>query len=109
MTNARLLSKTAAPDAHPAVQSGAIASGAVASAPRRVHVVTFGCQMNKYDSLLAEGRFRRAGYATTDRIDDADVVLFSTCSVRDHAEERTFSWLGELKRVKAQRPDLVVG
>lgn len=79
------------------------------SAPRRVHVVTFGCQMNKYDSLLAEGRFRRAGYATTDRMEDADVVLFNTCSVRDHAEERTYSWLGELKRAKSARPDLVVG
>jgi len=79
------------------------------AAPRRVHVVTFGCQMNKYDSQLAEGRFRRAGYATTESMDDADVVLFNTCSVREHAEERTFSWLGELKRVKEQRPDLVVG
>jgi len=71
--------------------------------------VTFGCQMNKYDSLLAEGRFCKAGYATTDRIDEADVVLFNTCSVRDHAEERTYSWLGELKRAKEKRPDLVVG
>ncbi|MBL8860454.1 MAG: tRNA (N6-isopentenyl adenosine(37)-C2)-methylthiotransferase MiaB [Planctomycetes bacterium] len=77
--------------------------------PRRVHVVTFGCQMNKYDSLLAEGRFRRAGYATTDRLEEADVVLFNTCSVREHAEERTYSWLGELKRAKERRPDLVVG
>jgi len=79
------------------------------AAPRRVHVVTFGCQMNKYDSLLAEGRFRRAGYATTDRMEDADVVLFNTCSVRDHAEERAYSWVGDLKRAKAERPDLVVG
>jgi tRNA-2-methylthio-N6-dimethylallyladenosine synthase len=76
---------------------------------RKVHVVTFGCQMNKYDSLLVEGRFRRAGYAATERIEDADVVLFNTCSVRDHAEERTWSWLGELKRAKAARPELVVG
>lgn len=79
------------------------------SAQPKVHVVTFGCQMNKYDSLLAEGRFRRAGYVTTERMDDADVVLFNTCSVREHAEERTFSWLGELKRAKAQRPELVIG
>ncbi len=81
---------------------------APAGAPR-VHVVTFGCQMNKYDSLLAEGRFRRAGYVTTERMEEADVVLFNTCSVRDHAEERTYSWLGELKRAKQERPDLVVG
>jgi len=108
MSTNRVQSKVSAPD------SGAAASTTHASettevAPRRVHVVTFGCQMNKYDSLLAEGRFRRAGYATTDRMEDADVVLFNTCSVRDHAEERAYSWVGELKRVKAERPDIVVG
>lgn len=79
-----------------------------ADAPK-VHVVTFGCQMNKYDSELVEGRFQRAGYGVTDSMDDADVLLFNTCSVRDHAEERTWSWVGELKRAKEQRPDLVIG
>ena len=78
------------------------------SAPK-LHVVTFGCQMNKYDSELVEGRFKREGYVTTPEMGEADVVLFNTCSVRDHAEERTWSWVGELKRVKEQRPDLVVG
>jgi tRNA-2-methylthio-N6-dimethylallyladenosine synthase len=76
---------------------------------RSVHVVTFGCQMNKYDSLLAEGRFRRAGWRIAGELEDADVVLFNTCSVRDHAEERAWSWVGELKRAKARNPDLVVG
>jgi tRNA-2-methylthio-N6-dimethylallyladenosine synthase len=75
----------------------------------RVHVVTFGCQMNKYDSLLAEGRFKRQGYVTTETMDDADVVLFNTCSVREHAEERTYSWLGELKHAKNANPKLVIG
>ncbi|MAB80201.1 MAG: tRNA (N6-isopentenyl adenosine(37)-C2)-methylthiotransferase MiaB [Planctomycetes bacterium] len=74
-----------------------------------LHVVTFGCQMNKYDSLLVEGRFRAAGYRLTEEVSTADVVLFNTCSVRDHAEERVYSWLGEIQRVKAERPDLVVG
>ncbi len=76
---------------------------------RKLHVVTFGCQMNKYDSLLVEGKFKGQGYATTDSMDDADVILFNTCSVRDHAEERTFSWLGELKRAKESNPGLVIG
>ena len=75
----------------------------------RVHVVTFGCQMNKYDSQLVEGRFRRKGWTTVDSMDEADVVLFNTCSVRDHAEERTMSWVGELRRLKKDRPQLVVG
>lgn len=83
--------------------------GETGSPPLRVHVVTFGCQMNKYDSLLAEGRFKRRGYAISESMDDADVVLFNTCSVREHAEERTYSWLGELKRAKDKRPDLVIG
>lgn len=84
-------------------------SGPLPGTARRVHVVTFGCQMNKYDSLLAEGRFRHHGYEITGALEEADVVLFNTCSVRDHAEERAYSWLGELKRAKAARPDLVIG
>jgi tRNA-2-methylthio-N6-dimethylallyladenosine synthase len=82
--------------------------GAPSDAPR-VHVVTFGCQMNKYDSELAEGRFRARGYVTTPTLDEADVVLFNTCSVREHAEERTYSWLGEIRRAKESRPELVIG
>ena len=80
-----------------------------APAGKRVHVVTFGCQMNQYDSQLVEGRFLGAGYSLSPTLDEADVVLFNTCSVRDHAEERVYSWLGELKRAKAARPDLVIG
>ena len=76
---------------------------------KKVHVVTFGCQMNKYDSTLVEGRFKAQGYQTTEHLEEADVVLFNTCSVRDHAEERTWSWVGELKRAKRERPELVIG
>ncbi len=79
-----------------------------AAAPQ-LCVVTFGCQMNKYDSSLVEGRFRKSGYGTTSSVEDADVVIFNTCSVRDHAEERTWSWVGELKQLKKRRPDMVIG
>jgi tRNA-2-methylthio-N6-dimethylallyladenosine synthase len=82
---------------------------APAGAAPSLHVVTFGCQMNKYDSQLVEGRFRRHGYRLTPSLDEADVVLFNTCSVREHAEERVWSWVGELKREKEHRPDLVIG
>jgi len=86
------------------------AEGALACEERpSLHVVTFGCQMNKYDSLLVEGRFLRHGYRLVERPDEADVILFNTCSVRDHAEERVYSWVGELKRLKARRPELVIG
>ena len=74
-----------------------------------VHLVTFGCQMNKYDSLLVEGRFVQAGYRLAARMEEADVILFNTCSVREHAEERVYSWVGELKDAKARRSDLVLG
>jgi tRNA-2-methylthio-N6-dimethylallyladenosine synthase len=78
------------------------------SAPA-LHVVTFGCQMNKYDSLLVEGRFVERGWRLTEKMEEADAILFNTCSVRQHAEERVYSWLGELKRLKRARPDLVIG
>ncbi len=84
------------------------ASSADGAAPA-LHVVTFGCQMNQYDSLLVEGRFRTHGYRLTDDIEAADVVLFNTCSVREHAEERVYSWLGRLRSAKERRPGLVVG
>ena len=83
-------------------------AGTPAGAPK-LHVVTFGCQMNKYDSELVEGRFRRRGWSTTGEVAEADLILFNTCSVRDHAEERVHSWVGELKREKERRPDLVIG
>jgi tRNA-2-methylthio-N6-dimethylallyladenosine synthase len=76
---------------------------------RAVHLVSFGCQMNKYDSELVEGRFRARGWRVTGRIADADLVLFNTCSVREHAEQRVYSWLGELRREKARRPELLIG
>lgn len=78
-------------------------------AARAVHLITFGCQMNKYDSGLVEGRFRARGWRVADSVAEADVVLFNTCSVREHAEERVYSWLGELKAEKQRRPELVLG
>jgi tRNA-2-methylthio-N6-dimethylallyladenosine synthase len=97
MSTTRVLSADSAP-----------ASGEARSVPK-LHVVTFGCQMNKYDSLLAEGRFRREGWALTSSMEEADLVIFNTCSVREHAEDRTWSWVGELKSAKQRRPELVVG
>ncbi|MEM7307230.1 MAG: tRNA (N6-isopentenyl adenosine(37)-C2)-methylthiotransferase MiaB [Planctomycetota bacterium] len=88
---------------------GADEARAGSSTAPAVHLVTFGCQMNKYDSLLVEGRFTRRGYRVAGSLDEADVVLFNTCSVRDHAEERVYSWVGELKRAKEANPELVIG
>jgi tRNA-2-methylthio-N6-dimethylallyladenosine synthase len=108
MSTTRHQSQTSA-NAEPSPEADSPLPENVQGAGQKLHVVTFGCQMNKYDSELVEGRFKRRGYETVADMGDADIVLFNTCSVRDHAEERTWSWVGELKKVKAERPDLVVG
>jgi len=75
----------------------------------KVFLQTFGCQMNKLDSSLVETALRQAGFEFVDNATDADVVLLNTCSVRDHAEHRVLSHLGNLKRIKESKPGLVVG
>ena len=66
----------------------------------RLYVETYGCQMNVADSDLIVGVLGGQGYERTDDPADADVLLVNTCAVRDHAEQRVLSRLGELKRYK---------
>ena len=77
--------------------------------PRKVFIDTVGCQMNVLDSEVVVGTLKRQGYVLTARPDDADVILFNTCSVREHAEEKTFSALGRAAPIKKARPETVVG
>ncbi|MBY0513714.1 MAG: tRNA (N6-isopentenyl adenosine(37)-C2)-methylthiotransferase MiaB [Gemmataceae bacterium] len=77
--------------------------------PKTVYIETVGCQMNVLDSELVVGALRRAGYSLTDAPADADVLLFNTCSVREHAEEKTYSALGRVRHVKRRNPDAVIG
>lgn len=74
-----------------------------------IYLETFGCQMNELDSQLVASRLRTLGYSFTQQADSADVVLYNTCSVREHAEQKVWSRLGELALRKARRPELVVG
>jgi len=76
---------------------------------KRFLIRAFGCQMNKLDAELVRGELLRAGYAECPEPDRADVVLYHTCSVRAHAENRVYSNVGKLKFLKRRRPDLVVG
>ncbi len=78
------------------------------AAGRRLYVETFGCQMNVLDSELVVGALRREGYEPTEDRKRADLVLFNTCSVREHAEDKVWSRLGELKPQKRRNPDLVI-
>ena len=73
----------------------------------RVYIETYGCQMNVSDSELMIGLLGREGYVPTDNPAGADVLLVNTCAVRDHAEQRVLSRMGELKRYKG--PDGVLG
>jgi len=75
----------------------------------KVFIHAFGCQMNKLDAELAMGALRRAGGEPTDSVEEADVILYHTCSVREHAEERVYSNVGKLKFLKRRRPEIVIG
>ena len=77
-------------------------------ASRRAFLHTFGCQMNKLDSELLAGRLQEAGFTLVRRREEADLVVYNTCSVRQKAEEKVYSHLGELKRLKDANPDLVI-
>ncbi|MBY0263062.1 MAG: hypothetical protein K2Q20_12010, partial [Phycisphaerales bacterium] len=76
---------------------------------RTVYLETFGCQMNELDSELVTGQLRALGYAMTPDREHADVVLYNTCSVREHAEQKVWSRLGEDRLRKLIRPATVVG
>ena len=75
---------------------------------RKIHLKSFGCQMNKLDSSLVASALTEQGYTLTDKATDADVIVINTCSVREHAEERVFSHLGHIKHLKKQKPTLLV-
>lgn len=77
--------------------------------PQKVYIETVGCQMNVLDSELVIGALRKHGYDLTDSPAEADVLLFNTCSVREHAEEKTFSALGRVRLLKRDKPDTVIG
>jgi tRNA-2-methylthio-N6-dimethylallyladenosine synthase len=70
---------------------------------------TIGCQMNELDSELALGVLAEDGVTPVDDPKQADVVLVNTCSVREKAEEKAYSWLGRMKLLKRNRPELIVG
>src|SRR5215211_6201863 len=76
---------------------------------KKLYLETFGCQMNVLDSELVLGQLRAQGYETVEQRDDADVILYNTCSVREHAEQKVWSRLGELRERCADERNLVVG
>ncbi len=72
------------------------------------HIQTFGCQMNEHDSETLAGMLEELGYVDNKNKKEADVAIINTCSVRENADKRFFGTLGQLKKVKEDRPEVVV-
>ena len=76
---------------------------------KKLFIKTYGCQMNVYDSERMAESLGAQGYVTTDKADDADMILLNTCHIREKAAEKVYSELGRLKPLKEARPDLKIG
>jgi tRNA-2-methylthio-N6-dimethylallyladenosine synthase len=75
----------------------------------KLYIETVGCQMNELDSELVVASLRKEGYELTASVREADAILFNTCSVRQHAEDKIYSALGRLKNLKREHPEKVIG
>jgi tRNA-2-methylthio-N6-dimethylallyladenosine synthase len=73
---------------------------------RRYHITTFGCQMNKADSERMAGILETMGFEWAEQPDDADLILYNTCTIRDNAEQKVYSYLGKQAARKQTQPDL---
>jgi tRNA-2-methylthio-N6-dimethylallyladenosine synthase len=76
---------------------------------KKLYIETVGCQMNVLDSELVVASLRKRGFELTDNTRDADTILFNTCSVRQHAEDKIYSALGRLKNAKQTHPHKIIG
>jgi tRNA-2-methylthio-N6-dimethylallyladenosine synthase len=77
--------------------------------PKKLAVLTYGCQMNEYDTERIIGILREEGYSLVDDPEQAQVILLNTCSIREKAEQKVYSELGRLKRLKHKNPELIIG
>jgi tRNA-2-methylthio-N6-dimethylallyladenosine synthase len=80
----------------------------MSSSPRRYHITTFGCQMNKADSERMAGVLEEMGYQWAETPDEASLILYNTCTIRDNAEHKVYSYLGRQAKRKQQEPDLTL-
>ena len=74
----------------------------------KYHIVTYGCQMNVHESEKIAGILRGLGYEETKTIENADIILFNTCCIREKAENHAFGNIGALKKMKKQNPNLLI-
>jgi tRNA-2-methylthio-N6-dimethylallyladenosine synthase len=78
-------------------------------AGKKYHTITYGCQMNENDTERFAGQLKSLGYEDTPQMDEADVIIINTCCVRESAEKKIYGKIGELKRLKASNPNLIIG
>ncbi|MBQ2429497.1 MAG: hypothetical protein II274_01465 [Alistipes sp.] len=76
---------------------------------RKLFIETYGCQMNVGDSEIVVSIMQKEGYIYTEKIDEADVILINTCSIRDNAEQRIWGRLTEMRRLRKRKPSLLIG
>ena len=76
---------------------------------KRYWTITYGCQMNEADSEKINGQLEELGYLPGREMDEADIVILNTCSVRQNAEEKVYGKIGEIKPLKDKNPDLLIG
>ncbi len=74
----------------------------------KYHIVTYGCQMNVHESEKIAGMLRRVGYTEESSIEDADIIVFNTCCIRENAENHAFGNIGALKKLKKRKPNLII-
>lgn len=75
---------------------------------KKYHIITYGCQMNLHESEKMAGILSRKGYVATDDKTQADIILFNTCCIRENAENHAFGNIGELKKLKKDKPSLLI-
>ncbi len=78
------------------------------TSPRRYHITTFGCQMNKADSERMAGILEDMGFEWSEDPNDASLILYNTCTIRDNAEQKVYSYLGRQAKRKQEHPDLTL-
>ncbi|MGL4859497.1 MAG: tRNA (N6-isopentenyl adenosine(37)-C2)-methylthiotransferase MiaB, partial [Enterobacteriaceae bacterium] len=77
---------------------------------KKLHIKTWGCQMNEYDSSkMADLLEATLGYQLTELAEEADILLLNTCSIREKAQEKVFHQLGRWKKLKQEKPHLIIG
>ncbi len=76
---------------------------------RKLYIETYGCQMNVGDSEIVVSIMQEEGFRYTESLEEADIVLINTCSIRDNAEQRIWGRLSEMRRMRKQKPSLIIG